>query len=698
MGAGLTPARLRQAIAFLGSFLLFSIEVLSTKLLLPSFGGAAYVWTTSCMFFQAVLLAGYLYSEGVLRRMGAGRYARWHLGVLFAPLLFFPITLRLPVELSHPMSALLVCLTAGISIPFLVLSMTSPIIQSWSVAEGEGEAESYSIYAASNAGALLALLSYPFLIEPKTELQTQIRCWQGLYSAYAGLHWLCLPGKSAVKSDEAVASASPNESSGSGLVWFLLALGPSATMLATTNLLTLDFAAVPLLWILPLAIYLSTFILNFKKEPWYPQRLSMTIVLLMVGWLALVLVTVMFSADFAQKWVAIRRLWAVNKLTYMSASLFIVCMICHRALAQSKPAGRSSARYYAWIGAGGWAGSVLIGVVLPWLGRRIAMPELDWAIAGLLSMGALVYRDRKKRAAASPDLYPKLNASVATLFTALVLMGAGFGFYVNRSLAFKDGTIFSLRNFYGYYRVSDFKGFRYFFHGNTMHGCQYLDPTLQDRPVVYYYPGSPIAEFLRLEKTSVKKIGVAGLGAGVLAIHGFPGQTIDFYELDPDVAAIARKYFVFLKDSPAKVRIHTGDARLALLRDANARYDLLILDAFTGGAIPVHLLTKEALELYQQRLEGEGLIAFHITNRFLNLRPMLSALAKAEGLSGAAKKANPVTRPTGEEYYSSWVVLSKDSAKLKPLLAAGWEDLAGMSGATRPWTDQYASLWAALGN
>jgi spermidine synthase len=691
MGAGLTPARLRQTVAFLGSFLLFGVEILATKLLLPSFGGAAYVWTTSCMFFQAALLAGYLYSEGVLKWFGAAKYSRWHLGVLLLPLLFFPISLKLPIELSHPVSVLLLCLAAGIGVPFIVISTTSPIVQSWSVAEGEAGA--YEIYAASNTGALLALLSYPFLVEPYTELRTQLWCWQGLYVLYAVLHWFCLP-KREQSPAKAVPADSGHESSGSGLVWFLLALGPSASMLACTNLLTLDFAAVPLLWIAPLAIYLSTFILNFKKNPWYPKRLSMIVVAAMLVWLAFVMLTVMFSLDVGQQWIAVRRLWAVNKFVFMCSALFIVCMICHRALSQSKPAGRSSARFYAWLGAGGWAGSVLIGVILPWLGRHTARPEMDWAIAGGISFIALIVRDRLKPVEAGP----RMKLSVAALFTGLVILGAGAGFYVNKSLAFSDGVIFSLRNFYGYYTVVEKNGFRNFYHGNTLHGMQYLDPARQDTALVYYHAGSPIRELWTLKQGSVKKVGVVGLGVGVLASYGIPGQTIDFYELDPDVVSIAQDYFVFLKDSKAKTRIHTGDARLALERDASARYDMLILDAFTGGAIPVHLLTREAVEMYQTRLDGDGFLVFHVTNRFLNLRPMLAAMSQAEGFSGVAKRVFPARTANDTQYYSSWVVLCKDPKKLDDLKAAGWEDLAPLAGKTKPWTDQYASLWAALGN
>lgn len=708
----LNRGAIRLSIAFLGSFLLFSVEVLATKMLLPSFGGAAYVWTTACMFFQAALLAGYLYSEGALAWLGAGRYVPFHLVLLLLPTFFFPLTLRLPAELVHPAADLLKCLIFAVGVPFLVLSTTSPVIQSWSVASGEPSDESYRIFAASNTGALLALLSYPFLVEPYLGLRTQLRWWHALYVLYAGLHLLCLPLRKHhhKASDTAASSDAPDDPSGGGLVWFLLSLGPSASMLACTNLLTLDFAAVPLLWIAPLAVYLVTFILNFKRNPWYPKRLSMMFVAAMLIWLAFVMLTVMFSLDIGQQWIAFRRLWAVNKLVFMCASLFIVCMICHKALSQSKPAGRHAARFYAWVGAGGWAGSVLIGVLLPWLGRRTARPEIDWAISGGISLLALIARDRKQirdLAASGKRLdspaeaggpSAKLKVSVAALCAAIVILGAGFGFYVNRSLTFANGVLFAIRNFYGYYTVVDVKGFRKFYHGNTLHGMQYLDPARQDTPLVYYWRGSPIAELLRLNQAKIKDVAVIGLGVGVLAADGYAGQRFDFYELDPDVAAIAEQYFVFLKDSPSKYRIHTGDGRLVLAREEGARYDLLIVDAFTGGAIPVHLLTQEAFELYLQRLNAGGILAVHVTNRFLNLRPVVAALARAAGLSVVGRISHPKATANDEDYYSSWTAMAKDPQTLAPLRAAGWSDLAPLAGQTRPWTDDYASLWAALGN
>ena len=687
MDQSVNPARRAlpyEAAAFLGSFLLFQLELLSAKLLLPSFGGAAYVWTGCMMFFQGALFCGYLYARAALARSAAPRYARWHLLLLLIPPLFFPISLGLASVPDHPLARLLGALALSIGVPFFVLSTTSPVIQNWLEADGlEKPGESYLLYAASNAGAVSALLSYPVCFEPWMTLKTQLLVWEILYGAYAALHLFCLPGKGG---PEAVAEAKGD--CRSAILWLLLSMGPSASMLAVTNLLALDLAAVPLLWIAPLAVYLSTFILCFKRRPWYPERLSLSAVYFMLAWLGAVLLTVCFSADFGGGWDLLRRLWVVNKLVFLCASLFAVCLICHRALSLSRPRAELAPRFYLWIAAGGWLGSVLIGVLMPWLGRRTAMPELDWVFAGAISLGALVFKDRRGL---------RIPPGATALCAGIVVMSLGFGFYVTRSKAFSGSRRVSLRNFYGYYTVIDSEGLRKFYHGNTLHGIEYLDAGRRDVPLLYYDRHSPLGELFGRFGGSLSSVGVVGLGAGTIAAYGRPGERIDFYELDPDVEAIAREDFSYLRLSRARVGVVTGDARLSLQARPGERYDLLVLDAFSGGAVPMHLLTREAFELYLRRLHPGGLIAVHITNRFLNFRPVLAAVAPGLGLYGAAKAVDPREAIREERYYSSWVVLSLDAGKIKVLEEDGWRDLRRFDKGIRPWTDQYASLWPALG-
>jgi hypothetical protein len=633
------------------------------------------------MVFQGLLLLGYLYAHRVLEN---GRYGKAHFAVLALAFACFPITVKVGGA-AAPIARLVWALLRAIALPFFALSTTSTVLQGWHRRGApRDEAGTYSLYAASNAGSLAALLAYPFLLEPRLSVEWQIRGWMGLYAVFAALHWPLVPP--AGRHEHEKPSVTPLAAKVS---WLLLSLGPSAALLAATNLLTLDFAAVPLLWIVPLAVYLSTFILNFKKNPWYPKRLSLAIVFAMLIWIMAVLLTVLYSADLSDRWQMLRRLWVVNKFVFINACLFILCLICHRSLARSRPGAVDAPRYYALMALGGFLGSVLISLVMPVLARRTAMPELDWALAGGLSLFALLFRDWT----CGPWEDEKAPASKPGLAAVFLLGAAGLAFYVRQSPAFERGTVYSLRNFYGYYRVVDKEGFRRFFHGNTMHGVQYLDPALKREPLSYFHRGSPVGEMFDELGGGFDRTAILGLGVGILAAYGRPGQAIDYYELDPDVIAIARTYFTFLEDSPAKISLTSGDARLELARSTGT-YDLIVLDAFTGGAIPVHMLTREAFAMYETKLNEGGVIAAHITNRFLNLRPELAALARDRGWSLAAKQTD-IAKLREEKYYSSWVIFSRDEKKLAKLRARGWQRLDGEK-PVRVWTDGYASLLSAL--
>ncbi|MEK7859143.1 MAG: fused MFS/spermidine synthase [Elusimicrobiota bacterium] len=672
------------AAAFLCSFLLFQLELIAAKLLLPAFGGGAHVWTTCLLFFQSALLVGYLYARGALACFSAPSFAKIHAGLLLLPLFCFPLALGAPRPGPSPVLELLGLLALTVGAPFLALSTASPMLTGW-LGRDAGD-EAYTVYAASNAGALAGLLSYPFIVEPLLGLKTQLVLWQGLYLAAAALHWMCLP------SGVSPAQASRPVSARAVWTWVLLSLGPSASLLAATNMLSLDFASVPLLWVLPLALYLSTFIAAFKRVPWYPRRMSLVVLGFIVLWAALAVLTVAAAGDQAERWAAMRRLWALNKLVFLSGALFLVCLVCHRALAQSKPESGSSARFYVWVAVGGWLGSVLVAALLPWLGRSLAMPELDWALAGLLCVAGLALTARPLAGAGEERLASAVRAVCAVLFFA----ATAFGFYLNRSTALAGEMVYAVRNFYGTCAVVDHEGVRKFFHGNTLHGEQALDPARKGEPLLYYHRRGPLGEVYEKLGGAWKDIGVVGLGVGVVAAYGRPGQRLDFYELDPDVIKIAHKDFSFLRDTKAAVRVVPGDARRSLVDEPPERvYDALLLDAFSSGAIPVHLLTREALELYLRHLAPKGVLAFQITNRFLDLKPVLSGLGKRLGLSGAWRAVEPKDFIKDELNYSVWVVLARDGAALAPLRASGWQDLGAVPPA-EAWTDERASLWAAL--
>ncbi len=680
------PALL-AVLAFAGAFLLFWLELFAGKLLLPAFGGAAYVWTGSLMAYQGLLFLGYAYADAAIRRP---RYRTSHLALLAVPLFTLPIATSVS-PFGSPMVRLLSALLRSIGLPFFVLATTSTVLQGWRRRARPGdEAGAYALYAASNAGSLAALVLYPILLEPRLPLSLQARLWGWLYAGFAALHAFVLPGRDeppAVLRGAAERVGADPARPGDEASWLLLALGPSAALLAATNLLTLDFAAVPLLWALPLALYLATFVLNFKRTPWYPRRLSSLLAGLFAVWAVGVTWTVAHSGDLAQRWQVLRRLWVVNKGLLVCGSLFVLCLICHRALALRRPRGPRAGRFYALIALGGWLGGVLVAVVMPLAARRLAMPELDAVAAGLLSLFGLLYCARTSVPGAA-------RAVTAGELAAVTLVGAaGLWLYVRQSPAFERGTRQSLRDFYGYYRVVDTEGERRFFHGNTLHGVQSLDARKRVEPTLYFGPDSPIGGVFAAFGGVFRRVGVVGLGAGTLAAYGRPGQAFDFFELDPDVISLARRWFTYLADSRAAVSTVPGDARLSLER-APGGYDLLVLDAFSGGAIPVHTLTREAFALYEGKLAPGGLIAVHVTNRFLDLRPVLAAEARDAEL-GAVAKQTDFALMKEEHFYSSWVVLSRDDEKLRCLRAAGWEPLAA-SPQARAWTDDYASILAAL--
>jgi SAM-dependent methyltransferase len=692
----LSPRSAPRAAAFLASFLTFSLELTVAKMLLPRFGGSAYVWTTCVMVFQGLLLAGYGWCRAAPALLGPRWFPRVHLGLLFVPFLFFPLRLPASALASGPLADLTWALLRAVGAPFFILSTTVPVMQARLMRSSEtGRRGTYELYAASNLGATAALLAYPFVVEPLLSLDEQSRLWLVLYAACAVLSVFCLRGGEA----PSPAASEPREllSARRRALWLLLSAAPCAAMLATSNLLTLDFAAVPLLWTAPLAVYLLTFVLNFKREPWYPGRLNSALLPALGLWVAVCLglaaLTVLRAHD-STPILTLRRLMDIGKFGYVTAALFVVGMICHKSLAADRPSSeKAMAEFYLWVAAGGWLGSLLIGVLVPRLGRGVAVLSLDWIAAGAVAVAALVARDWDAFAARARG-----NRRLAGALAALTLLLAAGGLAARSAARERDGVVYALRNFYGVYRVVDKDGMRVFFHGNTDHGMQSLDPAKRLVPLSYYGSRSPLREAYDVLGARWRSVAVVGLGAGGIAAYGRAGQTMDFYELDPDVSAIASRWFTYLESSPAKIRVIEGDARLSLERDERASYDVLILDAFNSGAVPIHLATEEALALYLRRLSPGGVILLHVSNRYLDLRPMLAASARDLGLSGAAKRLTQNGLASDDRVPSSWVELSRDPEKTAALVRSkGWTDLRDPSFARgRAWTDRHASLLPVL--
>lgn len=670
-----------SAAAFLGSFLAFSLELITAKALLPLFGGGAFVWTTALMFFQAALLAGYLYCRFILARFELRRYAKAHFVLLLLALLF-PLSPALDHRAAHPVLSLLWSLLRSIGPSFFLLSTTAILMQNWIQRRNNFSGGAYFIYAASNAGALAALIAYPLLLEPWLSADRQLFFWRALYAGCAALHLLCLPPRGLQPAAANPVPASP----GRRLLWLTLSAASSAALLAATNYLAQNLASVPLLWIVPLAVYLATFILNFKRDPWKPGRLYPAFAVLIALFLVPASVAFLPSRVVSGRSVLLlMQLISLIGFALNLAALAIVCMLAHKSLAEIRPQDEAAMPdFYASLALGGWLGSLLIAVALPLLARGLGFVGLDWIAAGILTLAGIVLRDgfpatALRRAGAAAALAPAL------LLIVLQIRHPG------------SDAVYALRNFYGIYRVRQTGDLRKFFHGNTLHGMQYTDRFLRPFPIGYYHPQSPFGRMFEAFGGSFKDIGVVGLGIGSIAAYGRAGQAIDFYELDPDVEPIARNYFRHLDDSKARVRVLAGDARLSLSREGQASYDLLVLDAFSSDAVPVHLLTQEAFAVYLARLKPGGLLACHISSRFLDLKPVLAAAAGPLSLHGASK-ASAVQELAENEIPSRWVVLSSDAAKIERLAEElGWTDLKKSARGIRPWTDQHASLWPALG-
>lgn len=672
--------RLRfQALAFLGSFLAFCLELAAAKLLLPRFGGSAYVWTGAMMFFQGLLLLAYLYG----RR--ARLHPRAHAVVLALPFFFLPLTVPAAPPAAAPFAELLWALMRTVGVPFFALSTTIVVAQSWLMRSAASERnDGYFLYAASNAGAACALLAYPFLIEPLMEVPAQGRLWLALYAAYAALCFACAPAGGAALVEAPARGLPP--STRERALWLLLSAAPCAALLAATNLLSLDFAAVPLLWTAPLAVYLLTFVLNFKREPWYPDRLNRAMLPLLAAWLALALIPVGLAFWFAQDSTPaqiLSRALDLGKFAYILFALFALSMIFHKSLAAGRPSSeRAMAEYYSWIAGGGLFGSVLVGLAVPLLGRHVGAIALDWAAVGALAAAAIVARDWEQ---IRPHRKAAAGVAGLALVSAAAIAAAGS----------RSGTVYSLRNFYGVYSVRDEGGVRSLFHGNTEHGMQFLEPARQGEPLSYYGFSSPLGEAAAELGARWRSVGVVGLGAGSLAAYGRPGMAMDFYELDPDVAAVAGRWFTHLKLSPANIRVVAGDGRLSLERAEGASYDALVLDAFSSGSIPIHLLTKDAFAVYLRRLKPGGVILLHVSNRYLDLRPVLAAAARDLGLAGAAKRQLDAAEEG--RVPSVWVALSRDPATVGALVEKkGWRALDAGASRAAAWTDGHASLLPAL--
>jgi hypothetical protein len=651
----------------LSALLLFSVQPVLAKLILPWFGGTAAVWSVCIFFFQGMLLAGYWYAHLLARYLNQKQQAIVHTSLLAVSLLALPIVPNAawkPVGTEDPLWRILGLLVATVGAPYFLLSATTPLVQSW-FATREGGALPYRLFALSNLASLVALLAYPVVVEPLSTSREQAVLWTFGYVACAmGLvaaAWIGLRAQAVEEKPAAACSASSPWRD--RMLWLLLSAIPSALLLAVTNHLCQNVAAIPFLWLLPLVVYLATFILCFHREDLHRSHV----------W------TFLGGAGLAAiSWAELQgQLPVRTAIPLFLAGLFGACMYCHSRLVALKPAAEHLTYFYLMISAGGAIGSLMVGMMATRLLRGYFELPIGIALCGFVPL-LLEYRKH--------------------IITDIAWTGVAVGTLVaagSSILSFERSALVAGRNFYGVLRVTEGQTAsgtaRTLVHGSVNHGAQYLSkPNLT---TTYYTPTSGVALALASLERPNRKTGLIGLGVGVLAAYAKPGDEFRFYEINPLVIDYARTRFRFLSDCPAKVDIVLGDGRMTLEREKPNGFDLLVVDAFSGDSIPVHLLSREALQLYMKHLAPRGILAMHVSNIHLQLAPVVERVGRSLGLHtrlvADAKNDEPL------QSASEWILIARDQDVFDhPLLSASAEPL--LASTHRPWTDDYNNLLQVL--
>lgn len=668
---------------FVSAFLLFEVQPLIAKQILPWFGGSAAVWTTCMLFFQIVLLLGYTYAHWVTTSLSPRRQMMVHIGLLCLSMISLPIVPSAwwkPAGADDPMLRILGLLAATIGLPYFLLSSTSPLLQAWMARSGTG-AIPYRFFALSNLGSMLALLSYPVLVEPTLTNKEQAWSWS---AGYFLLVVLC--GFTAFRASKTpIAAHAPTgeesldtESSSlrKYLTWVALAASASALLLSITNHLTENVASIPFLWIVPLTLYLLSFILCFEGSIWYQRAIFLPLFAVAIAALAWGIGHGYSDYTFPQQ------------IAIYAGCLFVCCMVLHGELSRTKPHARYLTAFYLMVSVGGAIGGLFVAFLAP----RIFNAFYEFPIAitvATLAVLAVYFRDEPiLMALKSPRQW-------AWLLSFFLIVYLGRYLYAGERDA-ADSPIFLGRNFYGALRVNDQPksvdqaAIRSLTHGTINHGDQFLDPFRRHEATTYYGPQTGIGLAIdELKPTGPLKVGVVGLGTGTIAAYSRPFDTYHYYEINPMVIEIAHKYFFYLDDSKAKIDVALGDARLTLEREPPQNYDILAVDAFSSDSIPVHLLTNEAFKLYWKHMKPDGILAIHVSNRYLDLGPVVDQEAKALG--------KPAILIVSEEDQAAdvdiadWVLVTTRQTAVDHL--SQFSSKIETKGKLRMWTDDYSNLW-----
>ncbi len=719
---------------FLSAFLLFCVQPMIAKMVLPLLGGSPAVWTTCMVFFQAALLAGYAYAHATTSWLGVRRQTIVQAGLLVLPLCVLPFGIpadatRSLVPDANPTGWLFGLLLGMVALPFFVVATSAPLLQRWFTRTGHPAAsDPYFLYAASNLGSMLALLAYPFVLEPNFRLAQQSWGWGVGYAVYLVLILGCAtvvrrgPEERGEHSDSQGPAIEPQRP-GTGQVfrWIALAFIPTSLMLGVTMYLTTDIAAIPLLWVIPLALYLLTFILTFARRPILPHSWMVRV----LPMAAVLLVLVLNIGSVAQP----------VFLPLHLAVFFVAAMVCHAELVRCRPPQEHLTAFYLALSCGGVLGGLFNAVIAPLVFDRVAeyplalvlaclvLPRsetnhgdrfsrsLDWVLPlclGLFAAGMVAVL-QPRSGSQSDDLHAKLTFGVAALICyafkdrpVRFALSLGAVLLVAGTYTSNYGQVlYQHRNYFGVLRVTyDPAGnFNRLIHGHTLHGQQSLDPQQRYEPLTYYHRTGPIGQVfddLR-QRGNPSDVALVGLGAGTLAAYGEPGQHMTYFEIDPVVAQIARdpSFFSFLSDSrAASINIVLGDARLRLNDAPDHAYGLIVLDAFSSDAIPTHLLTREALQLYRSKLKQGGMLAFHISNKCVDLAPVLAALARDADLRCLVRR--DLDLPASElkigKEPSIWAVMAACDVDLGSLTCDSRWVAPHVPPGEAVWTDDFSSI------